>query len=58
MRLRAIRNRLKRTIFVSGGIELLQMVLESDAGGENVRPPKRWIMRSHLGLERGMKHFL
>ena len=30
MRLTAIRNKLKQIIFVSGGLGLLQMVLESD----------------------------
>lgn len=38
VRLRAIRYGLKRTIFASDEVGLLQMESESDAGGEDTRP--------------------
>ena len=47
-----IRNETKRTIFASGGLGLLQTVLESDTGrcaGEDVGPLRGWIVRSHIG---------
>ena len=45
------RKSLKRTISVSGRLELLQMVSEPDTGrcaNENARPRKGWIVRSHI----------
>ena len=52
VRLTAIRNGPKWTIFISGWFELLQMVLESDTGrctSEDAGLPKGWIVRSHVG---------
>ena len=46
-----IRNRLKRTIYANGKLELLQMVSELDTGwyaSEDVGPLRRWIVRSHI----------
>ena len=43
------RNEPKRTIFASGGLGLLH---ESDivrCASEDVRPPRGWIVRSHIG---------
>ena len=54
VRLTVIRNGLKRTLSVSGGLVLLQMVLELDTGRW---PPRGWIVRSTLVGER-MKHSL
>ena len=42
----------KRTIFASGGLGLLQMVLEPDTSlcaNKDVGPPRGWIVRSHIG---------
>ena len=47
VRLMAIRNRPKRTIYTSGGLGLLQMVLESPA--RTLGPQEGWIVRSHIG---------
>ena len=61
MRLKAIRNGPRRTIFISGGLGLLQMVLELDTG---------WCVSEDTGLlrevdgeiphrlEKGTKHSL
>ena len=52
MRLTAICNGSKRTISASGGIELLDMVLEPDTGrcaSEDAGPPRVVIVRSHVG---------
>ena len=46
-----IHNRPKRTVFVSGGLGLLQMVLEPDTGlcaSEDNGPQEGWIVRSHI----------
>ena len=50
----------KKIISASGGLVLLQMVSEPDTGrcaSEDARPPKGWIVRSHIGC-RGTKHSL
>ena len=47
-----IRNGLKWTIFVSGGLGLLQMVSEPGSGqcaSEDTGPQGGWIVRSHIG---------
>ena len=47
-----IHNGPKRTISTSGGLGLLQMVLESDTGrcaSEDARPPMGGFVRSHIG---------
>ena len=52
VRLTTIRNKMKWTISVSGGLEMLQMVSESDIGrcaSQDARPPRGWIVRSHIG---------
>ena len=52
VRLTTIRNVPKWTISVSGGFELLQMVLELDTewcASEGVGPTRGWIVRSHVG---------
>ena len=52
MTLTVIRNGSKRTISASGGIELLEMVLEPDTGrcvSEDAGPLKGVIVRSHIG---------
>ena len=45
-------NRPKQIISVSGGLGLLQMVLEPDAGrcaSKDANPQGGWIVRSHVG---------
>ena len=52
MRLTVIRNRPKRTISASGGLEMLQILLELETkrcANEDVGPPWGWIVRSHIG---------
>ena len=47
-----ISNGIKRTIFASGGLELLQMESKPDIGrcaSEEAGPPRGWIVRSHIG---------
>ena len=44
-----IHNGSKRTMFTSGGLELLQIVSKPDngqCGSEDARPPRGWIVRS------------
>ena len=51
VRLTAIYNWSKQTIFVSCELERLQVVSESDTeqyGSENAKPLKEWIVRSHI----------
>ena len=51
MRLTTIRNGLKRIISISGGFELLQMVLEPDMGqcaSKNAGFQEMWTVRSIL----------
>ena len=61
VRLMAICNGLKWTIYASGGLELLQMVLEPDTGwcgSEDVGPLKGVDCEISHRLERGTKHSL
>ena len=47
-----IRNGPKWTISASGGLEMLQMISESDTGwcaSEDARSQGGWIVRSHVG---------
>ena len=51
VRLTAIRNRPKRTISVSIGLKLLQMVSKTVGGqcvSEDAGPQTGWIMKSHI----------
>ena len=53
-------NESKRTISTSSELELLRIILEQDTGpcaSEDARPPKGWIVRSHIGW-RGNEAFL
>ena len=48
-----IRNGPNRIISISIGLGLLQMVSEPDTercANKDTRSPRRWIMRSHVGL--------
>ena len=60
MRLTAIPNELKQTISASGGLELLQMVLEPDTGLCASEDVGRQEVDCEIPrqLERGTKHFL
>ena len=52
MKLTAIRKGQKQTIFDSGGLDLLQIVLEPDTErcvSEDVDSLKGWIVRAHIG---------
>ena len=61
MRLTTIRNGQKQTISASGGLELLQIVLEPDTGrraSEGVGPPRGVDCEIPHWLERETKHSL
>ena len=50
-----IHNKLKRTIFTSGGLELLQMVSKlgtERCANEDIKPRMRWIVKSHINWRR------